>query len=145
MEALAGKSATASQLRQRRHQIGKKYGIPQELVGGNFRQSYRRCGKPNCRCAKGDGHPQWILSLSSDGKRRVQSIPADWQEELEEAVLKTQEYLDAVRQVMAINLELLAETRRLRPSKKVRTARKKARPMWISGKKRSTCAPCDRS
>ena len=136
MEALAGKSSKASQLRQRRHEIAKAFGLPQELVGGNLRQSYRRCGKPNCKCAEGRGHPQWSLSLSSGGKRQVQSLPVDWQEEVEEAVLKTQAYLDALRQVMAINLELLAETRRLRPSKKVREERKNARPMWISGKKR---------
>lgn len=145
MEALAGKSKKASQLRLQRRQLVEQFGLPQELIGGILRQGYRRCGKANCHCADGRGHAQWSLSISSNGKRRVQSVPVDWQEDLEEAILKTQDFLDAVKQVMAINLELVAETRRLRPSKKVREERKKARPMWNSYKKRSTHAPWSRS
>lgn len=140
MEALTGKSQKASQLRQRRRQLVEQFGLPQELLGGNLRQGYRRCGKANCHCADGRGHSQWSLSTSSAGKRRVQSVPVDWQEELEEAILKTREFLDAVRQVMAINLELVAQTHKLRPSKKVREERKNARPVWNSYKKRSTPA-----
>jgi hypothetical protein len=34
--------------------------------------SYRvRCGKPNCRCAKGEGHgPYWFLHWRQGGKQR---------------------------------------------------------------------------
>jgi hypothetical protein len=48
-------------------------------------------------------------------------------EELEHAALETQAYLDAVREVMAINLELLAQTRRQQREKEVRAQAKNVR------------------
>lgn len=145
MEQLAAKSREASQLRQRRSQIARQFGIPQMLIGGGLSVSRRRCGKPTCRCSSGVGHPQWTLSFSHDGARHVEKLPNEWVEEFEQAVLKTQEYLDAVKQVMAINMELLAAAKKQRHQKKVRGDPKNVRPVWKSWKKRSTSWPADRS
>lgn len=145
MEQLAAKSREASQLRQKRSQIARQFGVPQTLIGGSLNGTRRRCGKPTCRCASGQGHPQWALSFSHHGVRRVERLPADWVEEIEQAVLDTQEYLDAIKQVMAINIELLAQTKKQRRQHKVRGDQKNVRPVWKTGKKRSTFSPGERS
>jgi hypothetical protein len=49
-----------------------------------------------------------------------------WVAQLEQAVLQTQAYLDAAREVMAINLELLAQTRQQLQTKR-RTSKQKKR------------------
>jgi chloramphenicol 3-O-phosphotransferase len=74
------------------------------------------------------------LTFSYQGKRRVERVPRDWGAEVEKAVLETQHFADAVRELMSINLELLAVTRSEERSKEVR----RKQPRSISGKKRST-------
>ena len=49
-----------------------------DLRPGSLVASYRRCGKPNCRCAAPDhpGHgPRWILTHSVKGHTRTRTIP----------------------------------------------------------------------
>lgn len=36
----------------------------------------RKCGKPNCRCATGEGHPTKYLSIKEEGKTRMVYIPS---------------------------------------------------------------------
>jgi hypothetical protein len=114
MEQFSARSPEASRLRQRKYALVRKFGLPEDLVGGSLSNTPRRCGKLNCHCAKGRGHSQWGVTFSRGGRKRVERVPADWVEELEQAVLDSQAYLAAVKEVMAINLELLAQTRRQR-------------------------------
>jgi hypothetical protein len=142
MESLSAKSRAASQLRQRRHQLARQFGIPQELVGNSLVLSHRRCGKANCRCSSGPGHAQWTLSHSRAGIRQVEKVPRAWVEQLERAVLETQAFVDAIGEVMDINLKLIRlskqELKKKGSSKKVRGAQKRS-------KSRSTFRSTDRS
>jgi len=124
MNALQAKSPEASQLRRRKYELVRQFGLPEDLVGGCLSQTHRRCGKPNCRCADGPGHSQWSITFSRAGRRRVEHVPREWVEEVERAAIETRAYIDAVREVMAINLELLAQTRRQERDKKVRARAK---------------------
>jgi hypothetical protein len=86
----------------------------------------------------------WSLTFSNRGKRRVERVPEAWLEELEEAILQTQAYMDAIKEVMAINIELMAQTRRQR-QEKVRARAKKRHPRLKATNKRSTSSAWDRS
>lgn len=123
----AARSSEASQLRRRKYELVRRFSIPENLVGGALSQTHRRCGRPNCHCAAERGHPLWSITFSRHGERRVERVPRQWVAQLEHAVLETQTYLDAVREVMAINLELLAQTRRQQREKKVRARAKNVR------------------
>lgn len=127
MQHFAARSPEASNLRRRKYEIVREFRLPENLVGGCLSQTHRRCGRPNCHCATGRGHPLWSVTFSRQGKRRVEHVPREWVEELEQAVLETQAYLDAIREVMAINLELLAQTRRQERDRKVRGRAKNVR------------------
>ena len=124
MSQFAAKSAHASQLRQRKYALVRQFNLPENLVGGCLSQTHRRCGRHNCHCAAGRGHPLWSITFSRNGERRVERVPREWVEGLEQAALSTQAYLDAIREVMAINLDLLAETRQEKQEKKVRARMK---------------------
>jgi len=123
-QQFAARSPEASHLRGRKYKLVRQFGLPEDLVGGSLSQTHRRCGRANCHCASGRGHSQWTITFSRGGDRRVERVPQAWVEELERAVLQTQAYLDAIREVMAINLELLAKTRRQAQEKKVRAREK---------------------
>ncbi len=122
----ASKSLHASRLRQRKYELIRRFGLPENLVGGCLSQTHRCCGRPNCHCASGQGHPLWSVTWSHQGKRRVERIPREWVEDIEKAVLETQAYVGAIKEVMAINIELLAQTRSQEQEKKVRRRQKKA-------------------
>ena len=47
------------------------------MVQGSFYLLRRKCGKPNCCCARGQLHASWVLSRSEQGKDRLYSIPKD--------------------------------------------------------------------
>lgn len=50
-----------------------------EMRPGSLVERYRKCGKPNCRCAKrgAAGHgPDWILTREVNGKTVTKGIPA---------------------------------------------------------------------
>ena len=61
----------------------------QPMVQGSLYQLRRKCGKPNCRCARGELHASWVLTRSEAGKSRLYSVPADQRGRLR---LLTREY-----------------------------------------------------
>ncbi len=46
------------------------------LRRGAFVTVHRKCGKPNCRCATGEGHPAQYLSVKEGGKTRMIFVPS---------------------------------------------------------------------
>lgn len=125
---LRAKGASASRLRQRKYELVRAHGLPENLAGGSFVQTFRRCGKSNCRCATGSGHSMWSVTFSDAGRRRVERVPTAWVDDLAQAVAETQEYMSAIKEVMAINIELLAQARTAlqnrKRSERTRAARK---------------------
>ncbi len=65
-------------LATRREQLLLQLADLDDLRPGSLMPSFRKCGKPNCRCADPDhpGHgPRWILTRSVNGKTRTRTIP----------------------------------------------------------------------
>lgn len=51
------------------------------LVHGSLIRMARRCGNPNCRCARKDQkHVSWCLGVSEKGRTRMKHIPKDQEE-----------------------------------------------------------------
>ena len=47
------------------------------MVQGSLYLLRRKCGKPNCRCTRGELHASWVLTRSESGKNRLYSVPPD--------------------------------------------------------------------
>jgi hypothetical protein len=45
------------------------------IVQGSCYLQRRRCGKPNCRCARGQLHEAWVLTRSEQGTHRLYMVP----------------------------------------------------------------------
>ena len=103
----AAKGAEASQLRRRKHHLARRFGIPAELLGGSLNQVNRKCGKPTCRCASGDGHPMWTLTYSVDGCRHVEFLPDALLAVVEPLAQEGRAYRDALHEILAINAQLV--------------------------------------
>jgi hypothetical protein len=132
MQCFSAKNREASLLRQRKYKLVRRFGLPENMLGGHLALTHRRCGKPSCHCAGGQGHPVWSLSYSFEGKKRVQSLPKSLAHELAPLVKQGRQLREAVMEVLAINLQLVRlwrvqqRARSLAPSRKP-TRRKRTR------------------
>jgi hypothetical protein len=64
------------------------------LLRGNLLQRRRACGKPNCRCARGELHASLYLVFSEGGKLRQLFVPKPWEARVQQWVA---DYHDARR------------------------------------------------
>ena len=95
-------------MRQRKYALLRDLKIPADALPGSLALTHSRCGKPTCRCARGEGHPSWSLTFMVDGKKRVERIPPEWVEQVRPLVEQGRQFKDAVAEVFAANAQLLA-------------------------------------
>lgn len=58
----------------------------QWFLRGTLSERASKCGKPNCRCARGELHRSLYLVQSQAGKLRQICVPKAWQERVRQAV-----------------------------------------------------------
>lgn len=46
------------------------------FMKGTVYEQKRKCGKPNCHCASGEGHSSMVLSRSEQGRTKLTAIPS---------------------------------------------------------------------
>jgi hypothetical protein len=80
----------------------------EEILRGSLLEREIRCGKPNCRCARGPGHPLLCVTASFPGGRTRQvTVPRDAADRVRRWIENYQRYWDAIEEVSAINRKLL--------------------------------------
>jgi hypothetical protein len=108
----------AAQLRQRKFAAVRRFKLPaqvvEELLPGSLSETRRRCGKPTCHCATGEGHPSWYLTFMVDGQKRVERIPRAWVEDVQRRVERGRQFREAVAEVLTANAQLLVMERQQR-------------------------------
>ena len=137
MRYFSVKNREASRLRQRKHRLVRRFGVPENALGGNLAMTYRRCGKPSCHCTSGQGHARWTLSYSLRGEKQVEVLPESLAAELAPLVEQGRQIREAVMEVLAINLQLLRlwrEGQRSRPPTQKRSKSAGRRPKRKSGR-----------
>ena len=61
------------------------------VIKGTVYELKRRCGKPGCKCARGQLHARMVVSASERGKTRLQVIPRGFLVEVQAKVRRYQE------------------------------------------------------
>jgi hypothetical protein len=102
----------AAELRKLKHDHLRTLEIPPEALPGSLAQCFRKCGKANCRCASGVGHPVWLLTYMVEGQKRVERIPEAWVEEVRRRVGLGRQFREKLSQILIANAELLVLWRR---------------------------------
>jgi hypothetical protein len=108
------RGAQAARIRRRKFELMRRFQIPDDLLPGSLSLQQHRCGRPNCHCAEGEGHPKWSLTYMADGRKHVQYIPQHLVDEVRGKVEAGREYQEAVRKVLAANAKLLVLARKQR-------------------------------
>ena len=104
----------ASRLRRRARLLLTRLDLPDNALPGSLAISRRRCGKPSCHCANGEGHPLGTLTFMAAGKKRVETIPADWLDAIRPRVQAGRKFKTIAAELLAINAELFVLARQQR-------------------------------
>jgi len=88
-------SAAERSLRSRIAQIASG----ERFLRGTLSERTSKCGKPNCRCADGEGHASLYLVDIDAGKVRQLCIPKALHDPVRQAVGEFQEMLRLLREV----------------------------------------------
>src|SRR3954447_9393303 len=101
--------SSVRQLRARRHRLGRALPAGGGLWRGAPLTQGRRCGKPGCRCARGELHgPYTYLSLGRErGRSRLVYVPAGLAEAVARRVEASARIEAALHEISEINAELL--------------------------------------
>jgi hypothetical protein len=102
------KGIIANRIRQRKSSLLTDLAIPPDGLPGSLALTHRRCGKPTCHCARGEGHPVWSLTFMVKGEKRVERIPEEWIESVRERVEEGRKFKEAIAEIFAANAQLLA-------------------------------------
>lgn len=103
------KKLSTTQLKRQRKQLLRKLPPLDEVLRGSLIERYKRCGKPGCKCATGQGHgPKYYLSVSRTGARPAMDyVPQDAQPQVTRYLSNYREIRDILDQLCAINHELM--------------------------------------
>ena len=104
----------AAALKRRKRRLLAQLRIPPDALPGSLVLSHRRCGKPGCHCAEGTAHPFYSLTFMVEGKKHVESVPAEWIDAVRPAVDAARSFKDSVSELFAINAHLLVLARQQR-------------------------------
>ena len=92
------RSSLSPSERQRRSRLTQLIqGHP--FLRGTLSVRRRPCGKPNCRCARGELHVSLYVVQSHDGKPRQVYVPQDWEERIRRAVENHQEIQSLIEEL----------------------------------------------
>jgi len=100
-------------LEQQRAQLYQRLAAAGDLRPGSINVTYRRCGKPNCACAR-PGHPghgpRWLWTRSAAGKTRTRQLAAAELEKVRGELANYKQFAALSEQIVEVN-EAICEAR----------------------------------
>lgn len=82
------------------------------FVIGSLVEMIRVCGKPNCKCTRGDKHKSWCLAVRYQGKRRMVHIPHELESEVFKWVDTYQELWKHLETISQASVERISLSKR---------------------------------
>jgi len=72
------------------------------MMRGTLLVRRRRCGKPTCHCADGEGHESLYVVVSEEGRTRQLFVPKDWEQRVRQWVAAHQQARQLMEEVSRI-------------------------------------------
>ena len=111
-------------LRQRRQGLVKQLPPVDQTLRGSLLERHLSCGKPNCRCARGELHgPNWYLTVTlSVGRTTGTAVATEQVEQVRRWIENHHTIKEHLEKISDINRELLRRERH-QARKKTRSKR----------------------
>ena len=111
------KTSDKKKFSQLRHSLGRLAGEIRQIVEpffsdkpvikGSVYELKTKCGKPGCRCAKGQLHHRMVLSASEKGRTRLRVIPSGFLAEVQGKVRRYQQLRRARVRLIEVHKKML--------------------------------------
>ncbi len=82
------------------------------FLRGTLNPRSGKCGKPNCRCARGQLHQSLYLVQKQQGKLRQICVPKAWEKQVRQAVTSYQQMQQLIEEVSELEWKRLQERKR---------------------------------
>ena len=92
-------SARERQWRSRLAQLVSQHGF----IRGSLQERRRVCGKPNCKCARGQGHWALYLVLSKEGHTHQLYVPKQWESDVRQWVENYHDVRDLMEKISQLH------------------------------------------
>jgi hypothetical protein len=97
------------QLRARRRAAAARLGDVEQVLAGTLTDQARRCGRPGCRCGRGEPHgPYAYFTPRPAGRGRARYVPAALAGVVRRYLSRGEQAEAVLAEISAINAELLA-------------------------------------
>ncbi len=98
---------TTDTLKARRQELLNAMPDPANVMRASLITRSIKCGKPNCRCANGEGHKEPLyLSSYYNGKTRLDSVPKAYKDAVSQCIKDYEDITALLIKLSGINLEL---------------------------------------
>jgi hypothetical protein len=89
--------------------INKLNALDGMILRGSLVGSYKKCGKPGCKCENGEGHgPKYSMTINFPKQRPEHDyIPLKLVTEVKQYIANYHQFKDIIEQICAINREIL--------------------------------------
>lgn len=106
-------------LRSRRQGLAKLLPPAEEILRGSLVERYVTCGRPHCKCARGERHgPIWYLTVTlGPGRTTGGIIAAEKLEQVRRWIENYRTFKEKLEKISQINRELLRRERARRRGK----------------------------
>lgn len=105
-------------LEQQRAALYERLAATGDLRPGSVNATYRKCGKPNCACAR-PGHPghgpRWLWTRSAGGKTRTRQLASAELDKVRAELANYRQFTTLSEQIVEVN-EAICEARPIPPS-----------------------------
>jgi len=96
-----------SRFEQRREAKLKQLAHCRPLVAASLCKVNRRCGNPNCKCARGEFHTAHVLTYKVKGKTRTVHVPKDMVEEVRQWVKEHKRVKRVIGEISKTSLAII--------------------------------------
>jgi hypothetical protein len=100
------KNISTEDLKKRKALIMDSFPVPENVLRSSLITRFIKCGKPNCRCANGDGHESLYLSSYYHGHTYLDYVPKSYVEKVSQYLSDYETASSLLIELSEINLEL---------------------------------------
>ena len=79
------------------------------MLHGTVIERQRVCGKPNCKCTRGQKHRSLYLVVTEGGKPRQLYVPQDWEQTVRQWVKDYQEARELMEELSRLHWQKVRE------------------------------------
>jgi hypothetical protein len=83
-----------------------------EFLRGNLTLMRHACGKPSCRCARGEKHESWYLCYSEGGRKKMVSVPSALLAQVRDGIARHRRAKGCLETISASGLRRLREDKK---------------------------------